>query len=116
MGSAIWAFGGDAGHAAGTDLVGFKVEASDGSIGKVDKHSEDVERSYVVVDTGPWIFGRKVMIPAGLITRVELQDETVHLSCTRSQVKASPDFASGQTEEDVAYIRQIESHYANSHM
>lgn len=115
MGSAIWAFGGDSGHRPGMDLVGFKVEASDGSIGKIDKHSEDVGRSYVVVDTGPWIFGRRVTIPAGLITRVELQEEAVHLSCTRQQVKDSPDFGSGQTEDDVAAIRQIESHYSNPH-
>ncbi|MFD3696145.1 PRC-barrel domain containing protein [Streptomyces sp. NPDC058646] len=116
MGSPIWAFADSSGHAPGMDLVGFKVEASDGAIGKIDKHSEDVDRSYVVVDTGPWIFGRRVMIPAGLITRVELQEEAVHLSCTRQQVKDSPDFGSGQTDDDVAAIRMIETHYSHPHM
>jgi hypothetical protein len=54
-----------------SDVVGFDVEATDGSIGKIDEATYDVGSSYVVVDTGPWIFGSKVMLPAGIITRVE---------------------------------------------
>jgi hypothetical protein len=46
------------------DLVGFDVEATDGNIGKIDEATYDVGGSYVVVDTGPWIFGKKVMLPA----------------------------------------------------
>ena len=49
------------------NLMGFSVEAIDGSIGKVDEASNDVGAAYLVVDTGPWIFGKKVMLPAGLI-------------------------------------------------
>ena len=45
------------------DLTGFKVEARDGDIGKIDEATYDVGRSYLVVDTGPWIFGRKVDAP-----------------------------------------------------
>ena len=50
-------------------LVGFKVEAVDGGIGKIDEASNDVGASYIVVDTGPSIFGKKVMLPAGVIGR-----------------------------------------------
>ena len=39
------------------DLSGFKVEAIDGSIGSIDESTYGTSRSYVVVDTGPWIFG-----------------------------------------------------------
>ena len=54
------------------DLSGFSVEALDGSIGKIDEASNDVGAGYVVVDTGPWIFGKKVMLPAGVIRDVDL--------------------------------------------
>ncbi|MBD0291736.1 MAG: PRC-barrel domain containing protein, partial [Thermoleophilia bacterium] len=47
-----------------TDVVGFSVEATDGGIGKVDEATYDVGQSYLVVDTGPWIFGKKVLLPA----------------------------------------------------
>jgi hypothetical protein len=45
------------------DLVGFHVEARDGSIGKIDETTNETGRNYLVVDTGPWILGRKVIIP-----------------------------------------------------
>ena len=39
----------------GHDLAGYDVEATDGSIGNVDKATNDVSNAYVVVDTGGWI-------------------------------------------------------------
>ena len=55
----------------GADLIGYHVEAIDGEIGKIDKASNAVDRSYIVVDTGPWIFGKKVMLPAGVISGID---------------------------------------------
>src|ERR687892_1073410 len=46
------------------DVEGFKVAATDGDIGKIDEATYDVGSSYIVVDTGPWILGRKVLLPA----------------------------------------------------
>ena len=43
-----------------TNLEGFGIEAIDGSIGKIDEATNEVGSSYLVVDTGPWIFGKKV--------------------------------------------------------
>ncbi len=40
------------------DLTGFSVEATDGGIGKVDEATYETSRSYIVVDTGPWISTR----------------------------------------------------------
>ncbi|UQW99688.1 PRC-barrel domain-containing protein [Streptomyces sp. RerS4] len=115
MGTGIWGHAHGTGYVPGIDLVGYKVEATDGSIGKVDKHTEDVGRSYVVVDTGPWIFGRRVLIPAGLIVRVDAEDETVHLSCTRDHVKDSPDFAKHEREDEPTFVTMIENYYTNPH-
>ena len=52
---------------SGMDLSGFEVEATDGGIGKVDETTNEVGGSYIVVDTGPWIFGKKVMLPARVV-------------------------------------------------
>jgi hypothetical protein len=73
------------------DLTGFKVHAVDGDIGKVDGATRDVGAGYVVVDTGPWIFGRKVMLPAGTVERVDWDDESVYVDRTKDQIKDSPD-------------------------
>ena len=32
-----------------------------------------------MVKTGPWIFGRKVMLPAGVVSRVDVDAERVHV-------------------------------------
>jgi len=75
-----------------TDLDGFQVEATDGSIGKIDEATYDVGSSYIVVDTGPWIFGRKVMIPASAIQKVDLDNRKVLVRLTKEQIKGSPEF------------------------
>jgi hypothetical protein len=53
------------------DLNGFNVEARDGKIGKVDEATHEVGGSFIVVDTGPWIFGKKVMLPAGMVREID---------------------------------------------
>jgi hypothetical protein len=74
------------------DLTDFKVEARDGSIGKVDESTADAGKSYIVVDTGPWIFGRKVVLPAVTIERVDLDERSVFVDRTKEQIKNAPEF------------------------
>ena len=48
---------------------GLQVEATDGEVGKVDEAAYELGSSWLVVDTGPWIFGKKVLLPAGTVSR-----------------------------------------------
>ena len=95
-GTEIWAFRAQSGVGADptrvADISGYGVEALDGSIGKVDDATYEVGSSYIVVDTGPWIFGKKVMIPAGVVDRVDSEDEKVYVHRTKDQIKDSPKF------------------------
>jgi hypothetical protein len=75
-----------------TDIVGFEVEATDGSIGKVHEATYDVGASRIVVDTGPWIFGKKVLLPAGVIDRVDTANEKVNVSLTKDEIKNAPEY------------------------
>ena len=90
-GTQLWNFGQDL-RVEPSDLIGYDVEASDGHIGKIDKASEDTTRRYLVVDTGFWIFGKKRMVPAGLVSRVDHDDRRLFISMTKDQVKSAPDF------------------------
>src|SRR5213595_1836263 len=74
------------------DLTGFKVETTDGDIGKVDEATQEAGGSYIVVDTGPWIFGKKVLLPAGVVQDVDLDAETVFVSRTKDEIKNAPEF------------------------
>ncbi|MEV7601308.1 PRC-barrel domain-containing protein [Kitasatospora sp. NPDC089797] len=96
----IWEFRTEAGHTAGTDLIGFHVEATDGAIGRVDKLSEEVDEQYLVVDTGPWILGRRVLLPAGTVTRIEIGEQKVYVDRTRDEIRNSPDLDAGDPDQE----------------
>ena len=74
------------------DLTDFKVEAVDGSIGKVDESTADAGKSHIVVDTGPWIFGRKVILPAQTIEWIDLDTRVVYIDRTKEEIKNAPEF------------------------
>jgi hypothetical protein len=74
------------------DLTDFKVEAKDGSIGKVDESAADAGKSHIVVDTGPWIFGRKVLLPAQTVERIDLNNRVVFVDRTKEEIKNAPEF------------------------
>ena len=93
-----------------SDLSGFGVEALDGSIGKVDEASNDVGASYIVVDTGPWIFGKKVMLPAGVIRDVDLDAQTVFVNRTKDQIKNAPEFDESRIRDD-SYKSSLGNYY-----
>jgi hypothetical protein len=76
----------------GHDVVGYDVDAIDGSIGKIDSSTADTDNAHVVVDTGWWIFGKKRLIPAGAIVAVDHQDQKVAVQMTKDQIKDAPDF------------------------
>jgi hypothetical protein len=96
---------------AGIDLVGFEVEAVDGGIGKVDEATYEMSRSYIVVDTGPWIFGKKVMLPAGVVDRVDLDSERVYVDRRKDDIKSAPEFEeSGYRDDD--YRAKLGTYYS----
>ena len=92
------------------DISGFGVEALDGSIGKIDEATYEVSSSYVVVDTGPWIFGKKVMLPAGVIDRVDLDEEKVYVNRTKAVIKDAPEVVEGDYR-DAGYRDRLGSYY-----
>ncbi len=87
----IWSYRADV-HDDESSLVGFDVEAADGSIGKVESETLNVEANRLVVDTGSWIFGTKRVIPVGMIKRIDRESETVYIDMTKEQVKNSPEY------------------------
>jgi hypothetical protein len=88
----MWSYRTDIVTEPAADLIGFGVEARDGSIGKVDDSTADAGKSHVVVDTGPWIFGRKVLLPARTVERIDLDARTIFVDRTKEEIKNAPEF------------------------
>lgn len=70
------------------DLTGYHVEATDGRIGTV----EETGAEHLVVDVGRWIFGRLVLLPAGVVERVDHERRTVHVDRSKDQIKSLPPY------------------------
>ena len=97
-----------------TDLTGYSVEATDGGIGKVDEATNEVGGSYIVVDTGPWIFGKKVMLPAGVIQRIDSESETVFVNHMKDEIKNAPEFDEKTQRDDQSYRGQRGDYYGKN--
>lgn len=95
------------------DLFGFTIEASDGEIGHVDDFYVDDETwqvRYLVVDIGPWLFGRKVLITPDALAQPRWEDKRLPVQLTKTQIEESP-----ETDFDQPVSRQheidIHTHY-----
>lgn len=96
--------------APNVDLTGLKVEATDGEIGKVDDATREAGSSFLIVDTGPWIFGKKLMIPAGLIRDIDPDTETIFVNRTKDEIKDAPEFDETRFH-DQAYRDELGDYY-----
>jgi hypothetical protein len=94
------------------DLTGFDVEAVDGSIGKIDEASYGEGSSCLVVDTGFWIFGKKRMIPAGVVQRIDTEKQKVHVNMTKDEIKGAPDYDPARhAQDETGYHDEVGSYY-----
>jgi hypothetical protein len=73
------------------DLTGFEVEAIDGPVGKVTEASYELGASWLVVNTGPPVLGKKVLLPAGIIERIDPEERKIFVDRTRDEIKAAPE-------------------------
>ena len=90
-------------------LRGYAIRASDGVIGKVDDFYFDDETwaiRYLVVDTGTWLSGRKVLISPIALGHAGWMGRQLPVALTRAQVERSPDI---DTRKPVS--RQHEAQY-----
>jgi hypothetical protein len=109
----IWSYRVEIDTFEAPDITGFEVEATDGSIGKVDDATTEARTGFIVVDTGPWIFGKKVVLPAGVIERVDMEDGKVHVDRTKDEIKNAPEFDETRFG-DPAYRDQFGGYYTTS--
>ncbi|MGW6563879.1 PRC-barrel domain containing protein [Streptomyces sp. NPDC054975] len=106
----LWSYGTRCGHVAGADLTGWRVEATDGHVGEVDEHSDETGDAYLVLDAGPWIFG-KLLIPARAVVRVDAAESTIHLGLSKEQVRDAPQFLADKDLADRQYREDVVAYY-----
>jgi hypothetical protein len=80
-------------------LAGYAIEAVDGSIGSIeDIFFDDAlwRARWIVVDTGTWLRGRRVLLSPLWVKHPDPAAQKLAVTLTRQQVEDSPDVASDQ--------------------
>lgn len=75
------------------EVMGYHIEAADGSIGHVEDFMFDPDSwhlRHIMVDTRNWLPGRHVLVEPGSIVAVDWNAREVRVRLTRQQVKAAP--------------------------
>ena len=95
------------------NLIGYSIIAKDGELGIVNEfYFDDLTWSirYLVVNTGNWLFQRKVLIPHAALGMTDWKSGKFQVNLTVDQVRNSPDI---ETERTVTRQHEIElfSHY-----
>jgi hypothetical protein len=91
------------------ELKNYNIKASNGDIGAIHDFYFDDEKwtiRYLVVDTGTWLTGRKVLISPAALGKVDWNAQTLQVTMTTEQVKKSPDI-----DTDKPVSRQHETAY-----
>jgi hypothetical protein len=77
------------------EVTGYHIKANGDGIGHVEDFFIDEgnwQIYYLLVDTGNWLPGRKVLISPDWITDISWSDSQVRINATREQVQNSPEF------------------------
>ena len=91
------------------DFTGFTIGATDGDMGQVATwYFDDASFTirHLVVDTGGWLSGRKVLISPRALRDIDWDAKRIHAALTKTQVQQSPDI-----DADRPVSRQQESEY-----
>jgi hypothetical protein len=96
-----------------SSLTGYNVESPDGAVGVVADADYDALADYLVIDTGPWIFGRKLLVPVEVIDHVDLDTETVWLNRPREEIENGPELGELAFLSDTQ-LREVATYYRRS--
>jgi hypothetical protein len=89
-------------HRAINSLIGYKMAATDGKIGKVEDFYFDDQVwiiVYLIVKTGNWLSGRKVLISPVVLIKGADRTGTFPVTLTREQIVNGPDIDTKDSPE-----------------
>lgn len=95
-------------------LIGWRMEAANGEVGKVDDFYFDDDSwviRYLVLETDSWLSGRKVLIAPAALIQIRDKEAIFRVNLTQDQIRFSPGI---DTNKPVSRQQEIElyGHYA----
>ena len=98
------------------NVTGYTIHAIDGKIADVEDFILDDSSwnlDYLVVDTGHWFSGKKVLISPKLVKEIDWDTSEVIIKVSEADVKNSPEYEPGETISE-SYAANLQNYYGNS--
>ncbi len=98
-------------------VLGYRIEASDDSIGHVADFLFDEKTwaiRYLIVDTRNWLQGKDVLVSPEWIGAVSWSERTLSVALKRAEIEQSPEYDPAHAPSP-KYERALHRHYSRSH-
>ncbi|HEY9700170.1 MAG TPA: DUF2382 domain-containing protein [Trichocoleus sp.] len=99
-------------HFGDHDVLGYDLYSGNDKVGSIDNLlvDDDGRFRYLIINTGAWIFGKKVLLPIGR-ARINYTDHRVYVDgLSREQVENLPEY-DGSAPVDFDYEEQVRGVY-----
>ena len=101
-------------HLRSTEKVaGYIIKTLDGEVGDVTDFiidDEDWKIKFLVVDTGNWFSGKKVLLSPGLIKEIDWINSSILVKASIEDIKNSPEYDHGKPISET-YETELNKHY-----
>jgi uncharacterized protein YrrD len=95
------------------NVDGYSIHAEDGNVGDVEDFIfDDISWriDFMVVDTGNWFPGKKVLISPGLIKEIDWSTSEVIVKASIAKIKNSPEYSADQLLTE-GYAKELHDYY-----
>lgn len=95
------------------EILQYSIEGRDGEIGSVDDiiiNTVDWKISLIVVETGGWLTGRKILFSPSEIRKISWSDKSLLVHLFREQVQGSPEYVT-DNPIDEEFEKRLQEHH-----
>ena len=99
-----------------SEVKGYSIHATDGDIGEVEDFIVDDTTwsiRYLIVDTGNWLPGKKVLLSPGWIKEIKWETSAVYVDIPVNNIKNSPEYDPSQPLSET-YENDLFHYYGKS--
>ncbi len=95
------------------ELRGYRIQARDERFGHIEDFVVDDESwrvMYMIVDTGPWLFGRKVVVSPSWVSEISYDEHEARVDLEEDTIRNSPEYDPSKPI-DRRYEEMLHRHY-----
>ena len=97
--------------AVSADIVGYDVEDLQGTIGEVERTTEELVPSFISVDTVSSLPAKRVTLPAAVIERIDHDARKIYVDRRHKEIENAPQSLNDETDRADGYLGELRRYY-----